>query len=385
MKLLLLLITITLSLTSVRSLQSQSTIPINLIRSLEWQPESQYIAFSTQNGIIGLMDSETRRVIDAWATDEGRVIPTVGWNPDGTLLAATGYEPYIIIWDVEDSKIEPSLRYLQQNEPSAYLGWNFDGTYLVTASNLGGAVNVWDVSAEQLLFSPSDGETYAVEWSPHNNIFAISQLSTIQIWDVATQSVLRSIQIPDLYSSKLDWSPDGTKLASNEASTIESVSTRIWDTNTGELLLELKGHTDGIYDLQWSPDGTRLVTTSVDKTVIVWDAATGEILETYNAERAILEAAFSPFGARLAYAASFPPDFIISGQSFEAVEIVVPAPSLMQLNSIQELCLPSEMPVTTLQSTDELPTFVSEIEASPEVSEVCAADLLAVANALLEQ
>ena len=74
----------------------------------------------------------------------------------------------------------------------------------------------------------------------------------------------------------VSFSPDGTRLAS--ASMDGTV--KVWDAATGQETLTLQGHAKGVRSVCFSPDGTRLASASMDGTVKVWDVATGQELLT---------------------------------------------------------------------------------------------------------
>jgi RNA polymerase sigma factor (sigma-70 family) len=78
------------------------------------------------------------------------------------------------------------------------------------------------------------------------------------------------------------FSPDGTKLASGP---IFANIVQIWDRGSGRLLQEFRGHHGTIMQIGFSPDAKHLFSSSLDKTVRVWNAATGNELRQFASPR----------------------------------------------------------------------------------------------------
>jgi WD40 repeat protein len=57
---------------------------------------------------------------------------------------------------------------------------------------------------------------------------------------------------------------------------------RLWDAATGAALQTLEGHTDWVNSVAFSPDGRQVVSGSDDRMVRLWDAATGAALQTLD-------------------------------------------------------------------------------------------------------
>ncbi len=96
--------------------------------------------------------------------------------------------------------------------------------------------------------------------------------------------------------SSVAFSPDGTRLLSGSADR----TLKLWDAATGALLRTLEGHSDHVRSVAFSPDGTRLLSGSDDRSLKLWDAVTGAPLHTFQGHlRRVNSVAFSPDGRRV--------------------------------------------------------------------------------------
>ncbi|KAL0958686.1 hypothetical protein HGRIS_014017 [Hohenbuehelia grisea] len=93
-------------------------------------------------------------------------------------------------------------------------------------------------------------------------------------------------------------SPNGSHIISGS----DDKTIRVWDAASGELAMPpLTGHTAQITSVAFSPDGSRIVSASSDKTVRVWNAASREpaMPPLTGHTRGITSVGFSPDGRRI--------------------------------------------------------------------------------------
>src|SRR5438034_592358 len=95
------------------------------------------------------------------------------------------------------------------------------------------------------------------------------------------------------------WSPDGTRVASAGA----DKTVQVWEIATGDHMFTCIGHLDSVSAVAWSPDGMRIASASSDQTVQIWDAtrASKNPIFSYQGHSSGVHAiAWSPDGRRIA-------------------------------------------------------------------------------------
>jgi len=99
----------------------------------------------------------------------------------------------------------------------------------------------------------------------------------------------------------VNFSPDGKKIVS--ASVDRTI--KLWNAETGEEIKTLKGHKNLILSVNFSPDGKKIVSGSADRTIKLWNAETGEGLKTLTGHTDwVNSVTFSPDGKTIVSASS---------------------------------------------------------------------------------
>ena len=109
----------------------------------------------------------------------------------------------------------------------------------------------------------------AMTFSPDGRLLAVGFNGTIQLWDVRTRELVRSITGFERALGCLVFSPDGRRLAAGT----HDGHVWVWDAATGRQTQLIEAGGRGVRAIAFSPNGKQLVTVANNSPVAVWDVA----------------------------------------------------------------------------------------------------------------
>ena len=246
------------------------------IKDVESSPDGNRLAVATDIG-VWIYNAHTGAEITLIKV-QPRGIQTVNkiaFAPDGTTLAVGNWVPggaagAVELWDTTTGE---RLAVLEENIGSVHaLEFSADGTLL---TSVGWApiieYRMWEVTTgrEVLNFTKAQDliphSKGALVLSQDTHSIASTDISTVRIWDVATEGLRHILEGDRNLALTLAFSPDGKILAGG----FETI--RLWNAETGDELSKLDGHTALVYTITFSPDAKILASGDTSGKIILWD------------------------------------------------------------------------------------------------------------------
>jgi WD40 repeat protein len=184
--------------------------------SLAFSPDSNFLAV----GVAGDDESNASLVSIYSTTDWSKqrdiefkdVIPDVCFSPDGTKLAACGFNGHVCVWLVSDSSIvcefargtplSVALSFSRDSQQIAVSGTN-DAT-LISATT-GEKIRSWHVD---------DGLVYGLAFSPTSDVVATcGHLHAFALWNSTDGKNVRTVSVGQ--GTLISFSPSGQRIAAN--------------------------------------------------------------------------------------------------------------------------------------------------------------------------
>jgi WD40 repeat protein len=145
-----------------------------------------------------------------------------------------------------------------------------------------------DAPGEPITALTFSGDGRLLAWARQNGL--------IELWDVQAGTRRRELRGHQGTVARLGLSRDGRRLVSIGRFDLE---VRLWDLSTSAHRARQHGHQGIIRDIDFSPDGRLVATAGFDRSLRIWDVATGEQRQVLRSPEAQLTVRFSPEGRHL--------------------------------------------------------------------------------------
>ncbi len=291
----------------LRCLRGHSS-PLFCVR---YSPDGRWLASASYDNTLQLRDAATGQLLRNLKGHHDWV-SSVAFSPDRRRLISGSHDNTVRLWEAGSGEL---LRTLEGHRDWVYWVAFSPGGAQVASASKDGTVKLWDANSGQVrrtLGKEADGGqamgpgawgdrgVKCVDFSPDGTRLASGEVDgTVRLWDAQSGDLLQARQGHTANVESVAFSPDGRLLASGSW----DHTVKLWDAETCRVLRILEGHSDQVFSVAFSPDGRLLASGGSDKTVRLWNVETGELLRTLEGHHYSVEAvAFSPEGQRLASA-----------------------------------------------------------------------------------
>jgi len=263
------------------------------------------VSFSNDGSLImSGSEDKTIRIWDSnsWNTPkiyEGHtdIVCSLAFSPDGTMVLTGCFDGSVKLWQTNNGNL---LKTIKAHNTGSVNGLVFsrDGSFFVTGC-FGKSIKTWDKFGN--LLKDFKNVYCTVRWMEvsHDGSLLYVVDNEIQVWNCESGT-----QIDTLKENEINIvvvSPNGKSLLAGKS----TGSVLLLKTSDYSLIKEFKDHKEGICSLAFSKDGTMFISSSVDKTIKLWDIGTKKLVKTFNGHSNTVDGVcFSPDGSLIASGSS---------------------------------------------------------------------------------
>jgi WD40 repeat protein len=272
--------------------------PKGEILSVAFSPDGKTIAGGSADKTIWLWDSASGEIRHS-LKEHAAGVRTIAFSPDGKTIASGGDDRELLLWDAANGKLR-ERRHLRYDVMS--IAFSPDGQtivvgsgalYLFNAANLNGAFR--EIATDEFY-------VLAVAVSPDGKTIAGSTRGQINLWDVESGSLKRTLAKGKVAARSIAFAPDGRRLVggSGEGKVL------LWDVPSGDLKRTIDGSRGNTIAVAIPPRGNLLASGSYDYDpdtgsfqgeIELWDLESGDFRKMLVRQKVkVISIAVSPDG-----------------------------------------------------------------------------------------
>ena len=261
------------------------------VSSLGFTPDSAVFVSASKDGEIKVWDLRT---CSERGTLRGHPVEAsqLAFTPDSATLASGSKDGTVRVWNLSTCSERTAL-----NAPAGLdrLALSPDGKSLVTSSEESTGLKLWDLAtATEKLESP--GEDWVGEWFFTGNGMVLAKLGAgppgtrgfwlrrAWFWDVASGRRKAEVEFPEYFG----WHSVRSAISPDRATLAVRLSDRtlgLWDTATGQQKGQLVGLHRHSQDAVFSPDGKLLAVGDRGGTIKLWDLTASRPIMAFRGHR----------------------------------------------------------------------------------------------------
>lgn len=268
------------------------------VRWATYSPDGTVIATAGEDGMVRLWDSDTGEIIGAPLVGHSGPVNSAEFSPDGRKLVTAGDDSYAIVWDVETGS---GRSFGGHGDPVVSATFNRDGMAILYAS--GHFTRVADLASgmERPFIPEQPEELMWVALDPIDGVLLVTvgRDNTVKFWGYPyAQATFESGRLSaDL--ATVAFSPDGSQVVS---ASVDGQAV-VWNAADATPITTLATSVTRLRSAVFDPRGDIVVTAAEDGTAQLFDARTGELLQTFGGPEGhtgpVRSAVFSPDGTRV--------------------------------------------------------------------------------------